>query len=248
MSRVGPILTFALLFVIWELAVRLFSIPVYLLPDPYAIVVAGYKIRGFLLRDIGATLLTIITGFAISALVAIPLGILVSAFRFGARSLYPLLIFTHAIPIVAVAPVIAVVVGTGMPARLLICVLIAFFPITVATATGILQTSDALLDLGRATGASLLDEMLSIRLPYAVPFIFGGLRIGISAAVVGTVVGEFVTANEGLGYEIIQTTANFNIPTAAAAVILVAIINVLLFQGVLLGQKILFPWSVRARQ
>jgi NitT/TauT family transport system permease protein len=248
MSRTAPILTFVLLFVVWEAVVYLFSIPVYLLPDPYSIFVAGYKIRGFLLRDIGATLLTIVTGFSIAALIALPLGILVSAFRFGARAVYPLLIFTHAIPIVAIAPVIAVVVGTGMPARLVICVLIAFFPITVATATGILQTSDALLDLGRATGASLLDEMLSIRLPNAVPFIFGGLRIGISAAVVGTVVGEFVTANEGLGYEIIQTTANFNIPTAAAAVILVAVINVILFQGVSVSQKILFPWSVRVRQ
>jgi NitT/TauT family transport system permease protein len=241
-----PLAALVMLLAVWQAAAVLFDVPSYLLPAPTAILAAGYAIRGAIVIHTLVTLETILAGFAVSVIVAIPLGIAVSINRIVSEALYPLLIFTHAIPIIAVAPIIVVVAGTDLPARLLIVLLIAFFPIMVATITGILDTPADMVELARATGASFADELTTVRLPYAMPFIFGGLKVGITASVIGAVVGEFVTAQRGLGYLVIQATTMFNIPMAMAAVVILAIMSVVLYQLVTVAQRVLVPWSIKA--
>ncbi len=124
-------------------------------------------------------------------------------------------------------------------------VLIAFFPIMVATATGILDTPDEMLDLAETTGASRLDTIFTVQLPYAVSTIFGGLRIGITVAVVGAVVSEFVSSDLGLGYLVVSSTTHFDIPMAMASVILLAVMSLLLYQMVGVAQRSWFSHSIR---
>lgn len=240
-----PLLTFALFLILWQAASWGLKIPVYLLPSPLDIVAGGARLGPALLSNSAETLLTILCGFALSCLVGIPLGVLVSVNRLTSEAIYPLIVFLNAIPIVAIAPILVVVFGTDMTARLIIVTLIAFFPIMVATASGMLDTPDDMLDLARVAGASPLTEILTVRLPHAVAFIFGGLRIGVTVAVVGAVVAEFVNANKGLGFLVTSSTAQFAIPTAMACVVVLALISVLLYEAVNLVHRRFFGWSLR---
>jgi NitT/TauT family transport system permease protein len=242
-----PLAAFLAFLALWEGVIRIFNIPIYLAPPPSGIISEFYKLAGLFLTHAAATLQTIVLGFLLAAAIAIPLGAAIAAHRLVSEALYPLIVFTHAIPVIAVAPIIVVVFGTGIASRLVVVLLISFFPIMVSTATGLLQTPKDMLDLAAATGTSRLQRLLRIEMPYAVPYIFNGLRIGITAAVVGGVVGEFVSADKGLGYLVVHNTSNFNLPRAMAAVTILAIMSVVLYQLVALCQRTLFPWSTGAR-
>ncbi|MAQ85759.1 MAG: ABC transporter permease [Maritimibacter sp.] len=240
-----PIFAFALFISLWELISRSLEIPVYLLPSPSAIWEGGAKLGTTLFTNTAVTLKTILLGFALSCAVGIPLGVLVSVNRLTSEAIYPLIVFLNAIPIISIAPILVVIFGTDETTRLIIVTLTAFFPIMVATATGIMDTPQEMLDLSRVAGAGPLTEILTIRLPHAVPFIFGGLRIGVTVAVIGAVVAEFVNANRGLGYLVTSSTAQFAIPTAMACVVMLAVVSVILYEAVNWTHRLLFGWSLR---
>jgi NitT/TauT family transport system permease protein len=242
-SIILPIAAFLLFLAVWQATSTILHIPVYLLPSPMDILEGGSRLGFTIVTNTAETMKTILLGFALSCLVGIPLGVLVSVNRTVSEAIYPIIVFLNAIPIVAIAPVIVVIFGTDMTARLIIVMLIAFFPIMVATATGILDTPEEMRDLAAVTGASTLTEVLTIRLPHAMTFIFGGLRIGVTVAVVGAVVAEFVNANKGLGFLVISSTSQFEIAMAMACVTMLAIISVLLYQAVGLVQRLFFPWT-----
>lgn len=242
---VYPIVTFGLFLLLWQAISWGLKVPVYLMPSPIDIWQGAVKLGPALFSNTGETLKTILIGFALSCLVGIPLGVVVSVNRLTSEAIYPLIVFLNAIPIVAIAPILVVIFGTDITARLIIVTLIAFFPIMVATASGILDTPDEMLDLARVAGASPLTEILTVRLPHATAFIFGGLRIGVTVAVVGAVVAEFVNANKGLGFLVTSSTAQFAIPTAMACVVMLALVSVLLYEGVNLVHRIFFGWSLR---
>lgn len=240
-----PLTTFVLFLCTWQAITFLFKVPVYLMPSPTEIFAGGMRLGPTLFSNTLETLTTILIGFALSCLIGIPLGVVVSVNRLTAEAIYPLIVFLNAIPIVAIAPILVVIFGTDMTARLIIVTLIAFFPIMVATASGILDTPDEMLDLARVAGASPLTEILTVRLPHAVAFIFGGLRIGVTVAVVGAVVAEFVNANKGLGFLVTSSTAQFAIPTAMACVVMLALVSVILYESVNLVHRSFFSWSLR---
>ena len=241
-----PAAAFLLFLGAWETTTRLLAVPAYLLPSPSAIFLAGGKLGWALVTNAIATLTTILLGFGLAMLIGIPLGVLVSASPLAAEAIYPLLVFTHAIPIIAIAPVIIVVFGTDLGSRLIIVVLITFFPIMVATASGMLNAPKDMIELAKATGATRFGEIWTVRIPHAVSFIFGGLRIAITIAVVGAIVSEFVSSEEGLGYLVVSATTRFDVPMAMAAVVVLAFISVVLYQLVGIAHQMLFPWSIRS--
>lgn len=241
-----PIISLTVLIVIWEICTVVFSMPVYLLPAPSSIWTAGWGIASVFPVHIWTTLYTVLAGFFVSVAIAIPLGVAISINKVASEAFYPLLIFANAIPVIAIAPNIVVMFGTGLESRLVINFLVCFFPIMVATATGELDTPKDYLDLSKATGSSFLTEMMTIRMPHASPFIFSGLKIGMTLSVIGAVVGEFITSQRGLGYLIISATTNFDLPQAMAAVVVLAFMSVVLYQCVQYIQRIWLPWSIKA--
>lgn len=241
-----PAGTFIGLILLWEAAARLFSIPAYLLPAPTRIFAEMANIAPHILPNVWATLSTVLLGFGVSILVSIPLAVVIASSPQVARALYPLLLVTQSTPVVAIAPILVVALGTGQASRTTVTFLIAFFPLLVSTVTGLLATPREVVDLSRAMRTSFLQDLWLIRLPNAVPFVFSGLRVAISLSVIGAVVAEFVTANAGLGYLITQSTAFFNVPLAFGAVILLAIMGVCLFFAVVAVERLLFPWSAPA--
>ncbi len=238
-----PLAVIAALFLAWEAAVHAFKIPAYLLPAPSVIWKDCTAIAGNIAMHAWATLVTIMLGFIASIVVSLPVAMLLTSSPAVANAVYPILVLTQSIPKVALAPILVVMLGANELPRVVITFLVAFFPLVISIATGFLSVPPELLELGRSYRASRLRELYRIRLPYSVPFIFSGLKVAITLCVVGAIVAEFVNADRGLGYLIVTSTAFFKVPVAFGAVILLSAIGIVLFQAVVLIERIFFPWS-----
>jgi NitT/TauT family transport system permease protein len=243
-----PTLFFVLLLVVWELAVRLFHIPVYLLPAPSVIWTDTTRIAGAVGEHALATLQTIVIGFLVSIAVSLPLAVVITYSRLFANAVYPVLVLTQSIPKVALAPILVVALGANELPRVVVTFLVAFFPLVISIAAGLMAVPPDLLELGRSYKATRWQELARIRLPYAVPFVFSGLKVAITLSVVGAVVGEFVAANKGLGYLITSSTAFFKTPVAFGAMILLSIMGIVLFQALVIVERVFFPWSATAAE
>lgn len=238
-----PAIVMVLLMILWEGAVRFFEIPVYLVPAPSVIWTDSIAMAGPVAHHTVATLRTVMIGFVASVLISLPLAVAITSSPLISNAVYPLLVLTQSIPKVALAPILVVVFGATELPRIIVTLLVAFFPLVISIAVGLLAVPPDLLELGRSFKASRLQELYRIRLPYAVPFIFSGLKVAIALSVVGAVVAEFVNADRGLGYLIITSTAFFQVPVAFGALILLAVMGIVLFQAVVVIERVFFPWS-----
>lgn len=241
----APLWTIVALVLLWEIVCRLFSVPPFVLPAPSAIWGAAEHF-GFYhwVDNFLATLQIVIIGFAASISISLPLAIVLTHFQLLSRTIYPVLIIIQSTPIVAIAPIIVVMLGTGVLPRVVIVFLITFFPLVISTATGLASTPRELIELSRSLKAGQVREYLHIRLPYAVPFIFSALRISVTLAVIGSVVAEFVAADKGLGFLILFSTSLFKVPQAFASLGILVTASLVLFHLVVLVQRIFFRWSM----
>lgn len=240
-----PVLTFVTILIVWEAAVALFSIPSFILPAPSRIA-GGFESLTWARwwQHIGATLQVALIGYVISILVALPLAVALTRSEVVNKALYPILVVIQSTPVVAVAPIIIVVLGAGVAPRVVITFLIAFFPLVVSTATGLLATPRELIELSKSLRAPVWREITQIRLPFAIPYIFAALKISITLAVIGAVVAEFVAADRGLGFLIQFSTSMFRLPEAWAGLAVLVLMSLILFQSVSVAQRLLFPWSL----
>ena len=240
---VVPLLATAAFFAVWEEICRIFKVPAYLVPAPSEIWTDTIAIAPAVLGHTLATLKTVLLGFAVSIVISLPLAVLLTASPAIASAIYPFLVWTQSIPKVALAPILVVALGSNELPRVVITVLVAFFPLVISVATGLMSVPPELLELSRACRASKWSELWRIRLPFAIPFIFAGLKVAVSLAVVGAVVAEFVNADSGLGFLIVTSTAFFKVPVAFGALIILSIMGVVLFQIVVIVERVFFPWS-----
>jgi NitT/TauT family transport system permease protein len=244
-DRAAPVLTFIAILLFWEAACRIFSVPRFLLPSPSAIVSAAFEVSADQWwSHLSATLEVTLIGFVISILISVPIAIALTNSRFLSRTLLPILVVIQSTPIVAVAPIIVVTLGAGLLPRVVITCLITLFPLVISTATGLAATPAELIELSRSLRASRAREYLQIRLPFAVPYIFSALKVGITLSVIGAVIAEFVAAERGLGYLILFSTSSFKVPQAFAALAVLVTASLLLFHLVVVLQRMFFPWSV----
>ncbi|MEA2949518.1 MAG: NitT/TauT family transport system permease protein [Alphaproteobacteria bacterium] len=239
-----PIAALVVLVLLWEAACRVFHIPAFLVPAPSAIFVDTWKLAPQVWVHTLATTQTTLLGFFASLIVSLPLAILLTASPGIANAVYPILVLTQSIPKVALAPILVVIFGSNEMPRVVVTFLVAFFPLVLSIAAGIAAVPPELIELGRACKASRWRALWRIRLPYAVPFIFSGLKAAITLSVVGAVVGEFVNADKGLGYLIVTSTAFFQVPLAWGALVLLSLLGIILFQAVVIVEQVFFPWAV----
>jgi NitT/TauT family transport system permease protein len=242
---VGSTLTFVALIAAWELLVWQFKIPGWLLPAPTAIVEAMAEWRGELVRHTMVTLYETLVGFAASIAVSIPLAVLVVYSPFLRNTIYPILLVFQSVPKVAVAPLLALWIGFGELPKIVVVFLVCFFPIIVATATGLAAVPNALMDLIRSLSASTVQTFIKIRFPTAMPHIFVGLKIAITFAVIGAVIGEFVGSENGLGYLILISTSQSRTPLAFGALVLLTVMSIVLYYGIAFIERIVVPWAPR---
>ena len=248
-DRLAPAGAFVVLIAVWEGACRIFHIPSFLLPAPSAIVIAGLDVSAAQwLSNIGATLRVAVMGYILAIVVSIPLAVALVNSRFLSRTLYPIIVIVQSTPIVAVAPIIVVTLGASDLPRVVITFLITFFPIVVSTVTGLMATPEELIELSRSLRAGRAREMLHIRLPFAVPYIFSALKISTTLAVIGAVIAEFVAAEHGLGFFIMFSTSFFKIPQAFAGLAVLVALSLGFFRLCTLAQRWFVPWSLPKSQ
>jgi NitT/TauT family transport system permease protein len=240
---IGATLTFLALLVLWELLVRGFSIPGWLLPAPSAITLALAEWRDELVRDSLVTLYETLLGFALSIAISIPLAVAVVHSAILRNTIYPILLAFQSVPKVAIAPLLVLWMGFGMLPKIAVVFLICFFPIIVATATGLSAVPAPLMELIRSLSASTMQTFIKIRFPAAMPYIFVGLKVAITLAVIGAVIGEFVGSEDGLGYFILVSTSQSRTPAAFAALVLLTIISIVLYYSIAFIERIVVPWA-----
>lgn len=233
---------------LWELASRVFGVPTYLLPSPTTIIESVLANVSRLAFHTQVTLREVALGFVIGAAISVPLGVVLVYSRLLERIISPLLVAFQATPKVAFAPILVVWFGFGTTSKVILALITAAFPIVINTSIGMRQTPVEMLHLMRSLGASRWQVFAKARLPVAAPYIFGGFRIGITLAVVGAVVGEFIASNSGLGFLLLSANNNFDTPLLFAVVAVLAIMSSVLFFAIEALEALLLPRPLRRRQ
>jgi len=227
--------------VIWEAATRMLEVPAFLLPPPSAIAVSFIANAPLLLFHGWITTAEILLGFALSIVVGIPLALAIFLWPTFSRSVLPLLVSSQAMPKVAVAPLLLVWFGFGLMPKVLIAFLIAFFPIVINTAVGLASIEPEKIDLARSMGFGSVATFFKVRLPNALPSIFGGLKISITLAVVGAVVGEFVGGDAGLGYLLMVANGSMDTALLFAGLVALTVLGVVLFLLIEIAERLAVP-------
>ncbi len=244
------IATFSLLAlgVVWELIVRVFEVPRFLLPVPSDVLIEVATDWKFLAENAAYTLEETLAGFFGAVLVGVVLAILIVQFKPIEKVLYTILVALNSIPKVAVAPLFIVWLGTGLEPKIAIAAMIAVFAIVIDLVHGLQSTDPEMIDLGHALRGSNAKIMFKIRFPHALPSLFAGMKVGVSLALIGAIVGEFVAAKRGLGYVIMVAQGQFDITRMFAAIFILAAIGTLLFFSLDFAERILLPWHVSRRR
>ena len=242
--RVGlPVLAAAVIFVVgWKAIVVVGDYPPFILPAPE---VVGQRLvdawtSGLIEPHVAATLSEIALGFVVGAAIALVVGYLLARSPLAERLLSPYIVAAQATPILALAPLLVLWLGTGLAAKVVICALIVFFPVAVATMVGIRSVDARLIELGHSLRATRWQLFRDLELPAALPQILGGMRIGVTLAVIGAIVGEWAGADRGLGVLInIARGSLFDIPLMFATLVTIAAIGVALYLVVVLAERAL---------
>lgn len=247
-NSLRPVLLLAVLVLLWSASIQVFRIPAYQIPAPGDVLITLVREWPELLSQTWPTFSATLYGFVLSALVGIPVAMLIAGSRIVESYVYPLLVFSQSVPKVAIAPLFVVWFGFGLLPKVLCAFLLGVFPVIVAAVQGFKSVDPEMLDLGRAMEASRLQSFRMISLPYAMPAIFAGLKVSVTLAVVGTVVGEFVGANSGLGYVLQRSIGNFELPTMFAALLLLALLGMVLFWLLEMLERFAVPWHASQRE
>jgi NitT/TauT family transport system permease protein len=227
----------------WHLFATYDDLPSVILPSPAQVWDALVEFRTILLSATWQTLSAVLLGFGLSVVFGVVLAMGLAYSRKINAGLYPSLVAFHAVPKAALAPLLLIWFGFGMEAKVAVAFLTALFPITVATTSGLRSVSPELHDLAKSLHASRMRTFLKIDLPHALPFVFAGLRVGMSLALVGVIVGEFVVSDSGLAVLLQRASVQFQAPLAFAAMVVLSVLSVLLFGAVVFLERLVMPWT-----
>lgn len=243
---VKVVLTLVVLVVVWEVACRAFQVPSFLVPAPSAI---GAKLHEKHALYLGHTLVTLnetLAGFALAVTIGVIAAALIVVIPAVRDVVMPLLLIAQLVPKVAIAPILLIWFGYGLMPKVLVAFLVAFFPIVVNGASGLASVQPELLDLGRSLEASRWQMFWKFRIPTALPEVFSGMKIAVTLAIIGAIIGEFVGGNRGLGYLIIVANQELDTALAFAAIFLLSVMGIALYALIELCERIFIPWNLPA--
>lgn len=238
-----PIALTAAVLVLWEAAIRLFNIHTFVLPAPTAIAVSLLENRDQLAVAAQATALEVLFGFVLAAITGGAVALVIVRFeRFG-RALYPLIVLFQNVPKVALAPIFILWFGYDLAPKVLLIVVIAFFPVAIDMLAGLQSVEPSFVSLMRSVGASNGKILLRVRIPHSLPYLMAGLKVAITFSVIGAIVGEFAGANKGLGYVIQFASTQLDTPLIFAALIVVSVLGLAFYYVVEFTERMMVPWA-----
>jgi len=230
---------------LWEGLIRLLHVPVWLVPAPSQILDVIADKHSVMLFHTLVTLEETLLGFVLALGVGIVCAIGIVHFPILRDTLYPTLIMFNSFPKIAIAPLFVVWIGVGIESKIANAFLTALFPIVLNTIMGLTDMDPELLELVRSMSRSRLVLFWKIRLPHSLPYLFAGCKIAISLAVIGAIVGEFISGRSGLGYLVLSANNYFNTPMAFTALLYLVVMSLALYGMVILAEKLILPWYRR---
>ena len=238
-ERAAALLLFALLIGGWEIAARRLGLSALVLPPPSRVAQALWQglASGYLWPHLRATATELLLGLAAGCAIGLGAGVLLAELPRLRRLLMPYVVLSQVVPKLALMPLFIVWFGFGLAPTVVITALICFFPLLENTLTGLGQVPPAQLELFRMLGASRLQTLLRLKLPTGLPAVLAGFRVAVVLALVGAVVGEFIAASRGLGALVIAAQGSMDTPLMFAALALVSLLGLLLYQGALLVER-----------
>ncbi|HUP08594.1 MAG TPA: ABC transporter permease [Caldimonas sp.] len=225
----GSLLLALAVLVVWQLAVPILGLSPFVLPTPLAIAKRMWTDAPLLGVQAWYTTLEVLAGFGAAVLTGIPLALAIFYSRIFERAVYPMLVALQTVPKISLAPLLVLYLGYGWGPKIGLAFLISFFPIVISTVVGLQSLDKKLVDLVRSMGSSEWQTFAKVRLPAAMPSIFGGLKVAISLAVIGAIIGEYIAAERGLGYMQLQANQQFDTTLNFATVVSISLLGVVLY-------------------
>lgn len=232
---------------LWELGVWWFQTSPLILPPPSAVIAAFFETPWVFMRHLGFTLWMTTIGFVLAVVFGVLLAIAVVYSPLVERTIYTLLVALNSIPKVALAPLFVIWMGTGTEPKIAIALMLAIFPIVIDTVLGLRSVDPDMLNLARVSKASPLAILIKIRFPCALPSLFAGMKVAISFALVGAIVGEFVAGSRGLGFQILVAQGQFDTVRVFVPLLLLGVVGTILFFLVDYAERLCLPWHVSQR-
>jgi NitT/TauT family transport system permease protein len=228
---------------VWELAIRLLAIPTFVLPAPSAIIRTLIESRVRLANAAMSTAVEISFGFVLASFTGIAIALVIARFeRFG-RALYPLIVLFQNVPKVALAPIFILWFGFDLAPKVVLIIVIAFFPVAIDMLAGLQSVEPSFVALMQSVGASRGKILMRVRIPHSLPHLMAGLKVAITFSVIGAIVGEFAGANQGLGYVIEFASTQLDTPLIFAALVVVSVLGLAFYYLVELAERLLVPWA-----
>ena len=244
LSRATTPVVYVVLVLLWETSVRYLHVPTWILPPPSLIVSTAVNWAPDLAYNSWITIEETVIGFVLGLILSLPLAVAIAFTVLLRRILYPILLALQSVPKVALAPLVILWLGIGTAPKIVIVVLVSFFPILVNVVAGLEAVPRQMLDLMHSLKAPESVIFRRLRVPFAMPYLFTGCKIAITFAVIGAVIGEFVAAQEGLGYTILISTAQSLTPLAFAAIFLLTIISIVFFYIIEFAERRFVTWHL----
>jgi putative hydroxymethylpyrimidine transport system permease protein len=237
-----PLITLAVFLLLWWAITQVSLVPPYMLPTPQSVDAALWEQRGYLFDNLLVTLAEIILGLVFGTLFGVAAALAMAAWLPVQRWLMPVLLLSQAVPFFALAPLLVLWFGFGMASKIVMTILVIFFPITAGLTDGLRQTEPGWLDLAATMNAPPRRMLWQLRLPAALPAFASGLRVATALAPIGAIIGEWVGASSGLGYVMINANARIETDVMFAALFLLCAVAVLLFTAVDRALRKLLYW------
>jgi NitT/TauT family transport system permease protein len=232
---------------LWQLCVVYFAVPSILVPTPLSVLARIYEQPAFYWLHSWRTFQETIVGFGLAVVIGIALAVLIISSRVFEETIYVLLIAFNGIPKVAIAPLFVVWMGTGLLPKFAIAATIAVFVIVIDLVLGLRSVEREMLDLAAVLKGSRLKTLWLIRFPHALPHLFAGMKVAITLALIGSIVGEFVASDKGLGYMIMVAQGAFDTVQIFAAIVILGVMGMVLFFAIELAERLALPWHVSRR-
>jgi len=229
----------------WSIFVQSTGVKEFLLPSPEKVLATMWAERSTLLAEAGITAWETLLGFALSVAIGIPVALLMTESRLAYLVGNPLIVGLQTVPKIAVAPLLVVWLGFGLSPKVIVVVLVAFFPIVVNAVAGFRSVDADMRNLGRILGLGRMTFFFRISLPHSLPSIFAGLKVAMTLALIGAVVGEFVGSERGLGHLLLSSSARLNSLLSFSALVALTILGLLLYAAVAVAEWLAVPWRRR---
>jgi NitT/TauT family transport system permease protein len=238
-----PVVVIAALIVVWDLVIRLFAVPAFVIPTPASVAQALVKERGRLLENAIPTIVESLGGFLLGNVVAIAAAIAFVHSTLLERALYPVAVAVRTLPIVAIAPIFVLMLGNGYAPKIAIAALITFFPTLVNMVEGLESADPQAMELMHVLSASRSEAFRYVRWPSSLPYLFSAMRIASTSSVLGALVAEWIGTNKGLGYLIVLTTYDFRTALLYAAMVVTSAVALAFFFLVSVLEWLLIRWE-----